>query len=53
MPASNSRRVTKSIGPKSTAETLMNIKALPQIAPRQYKRIQFFSSMIQEAISDQ
>ena len=31
-PAINSLKVTNKIGPKSTAEILMNIKALPQMA---------------------
>ena len=43
-PAINSLRVTNKIGPKSTAEILINIKALPQIAASEVNKNQSLDS---------
>lgn len=44
-PAINSLKVTSRIGPKSTAEILINIKALPQIAASEVNKNQSLDSM--------
>ena len=43
-PAINSLKVTNKIGPKSTAEILMNIKALPQMAASEVSKNQSLDS---------
>ena len=52
MPANSNLRVTSRIGPKSTVDILINIKALPQMAPNNIKRIQFFNSMYKRYLND-
>ena len=44
-PAINNLKVTNKIGPKSTAEIFMNIKALPHIAASVVSKNQSFDSM--------
>ena len=51
-PARSSLRFTNKIGPKSSAEIFINIKALPQTAPNKVKRIQFFNSMYKRYLND-
>tara|TARA_X000000368_G_scaffold131371_1_gene103206 strand:+ start:1775 stop:2047 length:273 start_codon:yes stop_codon:yes gene_type:complete len=43
-PAISSLKVTNKIGPKSTAEILMNIKALPQMAASEVSKNQSLDS---------
>lgn len=45
-PAISNLKVTNKIGPKSTAEILINIKALPQIAAKAISKIQSLNSII-------
>jgi len=44
-PAINNLKVTNKIGPKSTADIFMNIKALPQMAASAVSNNQSFGSM--------
>ena len=44
-PAINNLKVTNKIGPKSTAEIFINIKALPHIAASAVSKNQSFDSM--------
>jgi hypothetical protein len=44
-PAINSLRVTKRMGPNTTADIFINIKALPQMAANAVNKIQSFNSI--------